>query len=154
MSGGELRRGLVLGVAAFGMWGLVPVYFKAVASVPALEVLAHRVVWSVVMLAPLLVLQRQVPAAKRAVTGPTTASAAVRCARGRVVVSAITLAGRGAGTEAVALIGLLHMQRFTVGLGIHRDRIDVHLPETANDAGGDGPAVGNKHGFDHPVVTV
>jgi len=45
------RRGLVCGVVAFGMWGLVPIYFKAVTHVPALEVLCHRVIWSVVLLA-------------------------------------------------------------------------------------------------------
>lgn len=50
-SGGSLnRQGLYLAFAAFGMWGLVPIYFKAVADVTALEVLAHRVVWSVVFL--------------------------------------------------------------------------------------------------------
>jgi chloramphenicol-sensitive protein RarD len=46
----EHRRGLLYGVAAYGMWGLIPIYFKAVSSVPALEVLAHRVVWSAAML--------------------------------------------------------------------------------------------------------
>ena len=45
------RIGLLNALAAFGMWGLVPIYFKAVASVGALEVLAHRVVWSVLFLA-------------------------------------------------------------------------------------------------------
>lgn len=44
------RRGLVMGVTAFGLWGLIPLYFKAVAAVPPLEVLAHRVLWSIVVL--------------------------------------------------------------------------------------------------------
>ncbi len=47
----EARRGVVYGLLAYGFWGLVPVYFKAVASVPPLEVLAHRVVWSALVLA-------------------------------------------------------------------------------------------------------
>ena len=34
------RAGLAYGLAAFCFWGLVPIYFKAVSSVPALEVLA------------------------------------------------------------------------------------------------------------------
>lgn len=49
----DIRHGMAYGIAAYGMWGLVPVYFKAVAEVPALEVLAHRVVWSALMLIPL-----------------------------------------------------------------------------------------------------
>jgi chloramphenicol-sensitive protein RarD len=53
------RNGLAYGFAAYGFWGLVPIYFKAVAAVPALEVLAHRVVWSVVVLAAVLTLQRR-----------------------------------------------------------------------------------------------
>jgi chloramphenicol-sensitive protein RarD len=53
------RRGLAYGLAAFGFWGLVPIYFKAVASVPALEVLAHRVVWSVVILGLFLTWKRR-----------------------------------------------------------------------------------------------
>ena len=36
------------------MWGLFPVYFKLVASVPAAEVLAHRIVWSVLIAALLI----------------------------------------------------------------------------------------------------
>ena len=49
--------GALCAVAAFGWWGLVPVYFKAVAHVPALQVLSHRVVWSVVLLIGLVLAQ-------------------------------------------------------------------------------------------------
>jgi len=48
------RVGVIYGLAAYGAWGLAPVYFKAVSSVPALEVLAHRIVWSVIILAVLM----------------------------------------------------------------------------------------------------
>lgn len=44
------RTGVLFGIAAYSFWGLVPVYFKAVAKVSTWEVLAHRVVWSVVFL--------------------------------------------------------------------------------------------------------
>jgi chloramphenicol-sensitive protein RarD len=53
------RLGAAYGIAAFTWWGLCPVYFKAVAQVPALEVLAHRVIWSVVLLAILIGLQKR-----------------------------------------------------------------------------------------------
>jgi len=55
----SFRSGLAWGLAAYGSWGLFPIYFKAVAAVPALEVLAHRVVWSVVVLAVVLTVQRR-----------------------------------------------------------------------------------------------
>ena len=44
------RGGVVLGVAAYGLWGLIPLYFKAVAHVAPPEVLAHRAWWSFVVL--------------------------------------------------------------------------------------------------------
>jgi chloramphenicol-sensitive protein RarD len=66
MTRNDTRAGIAYGVAAYGMWGLVPVYFKAIADVPALEILAHRVVWSVVMLVPLVALQGKLPEARRA----------------------------------------------------------------------------------------
>jgi len=47
----ERGRGLAYGLAAYLAWGLLPLYFKALRGVPAVEVLAHRVVWSLVLLA-------------------------------------------------------------------------------------------------------
>jgi chloramphenicol-sensitive protein RarD len=48
-------HGVLYGLAAYLWWGLCPLYFKAVAHVPAWEVLAHRIIWSVVLLGVLLV---------------------------------------------------------------------------------------------------
>ena len=42
----NLRRGYMLGLSAYIIWGLFPIYFKAIASVPALEIIIHRVLWS------------------------------------------------------------------------------------------------------------
>jgi chloramphenicol-sensitive protein RarD len=44
------RAGVIYALAAFLSWGFLPFYFKAVAAVPSLEVLAHRVIWSLVFL--------------------------------------------------------------------------------------------------------
>ena len=43
-------------LAAFGFWGVIPVYIKAVAHVPAPELLAHRTFWSVILLLVLIAL--------------------------------------------------------------------------------------------------
>jgi chloramphenicol-sensitive protein RarD len=69
---GGFRKGIAFGIVAYGMWGLIPIYFKAVATVPALEVLAHRIVWSVVMLVPLVILQKQWPVLRRALADRKT----------------------------------------------------------------------------------
>jgi len=50
----EARLGIAYGVACYAWWGLAPLYFKAVKHVPATEVLAHRILWSVIMLIALV----------------------------------------------------------------------------------------------------
>lgn len=45
---------MLLAIGAYLLWGAFPIYFKAVAHVPALQVLAHRVVWALVVTAVLI----------------------------------------------------------------------------------------------------
>lgn len=40
------QRGYLLGLGAYIIWGLFPLYFKAIQSVPAVEIIVHRVLWS------------------------------------------------------------------------------------------------------------
>jgi chloramphenicol-sensitive protein RarD len=47
------------GIVAYGLWGFFPLYFKAVAKVPATEVLAHRIVWSFLVLLVLVAVTRR-----------------------------------------------------------------------------------------------
>ncbi|MFT4173807.1 MAG: EamA family transporter RarD [Rhodocyclaceae bacterium] len=46
------RRGVVSALIAFAIWGLSPLFFKAMVRFGALEVVAHRVLWSALLLAP------------------------------------------------------------------------------------------------------
>ncbi|MDG1579817.1 EamA family transporter RarD [Pseudomonas sp. GOM6] len=39
-------RGYILGIAAYIIWGLFPLYFKAIQAVPPLEIVVHRALWS------------------------------------------------------------------------------------------------------------
>lgn len=48
------RHGVVYGVAAYGLWGLVPLYWALLDEPGEIEILAHRVVWSLVVVAGLL----------------------------------------------------------------------------------------------------
>lgn len=50
MSESHARAGLAYGLAAYGSWGLIPLYFKAVAHVGPVEIIAHRIVWSCIFL--------------------------------------------------------------------------------------------------------
>jgi len=51
----ESRRGFLLGAAAYGMWGLFPLYWTLLRPAGSLEILAHRVAWSLVVMAVLVV---------------------------------------------------------------------------------------------------
>jgi chloramphenicol-sensitive protein RarD len=51
------------GVAAYTIWGLVPIYWKLLKHVPAIQVLGHRIVWSLAVLAILVAARRPARAA-------------------------------------------------------------------------------------------
>jgi chloramphenicol-sensitive protein RarD len=55
----EPLKGVLAMVAACTVWGLSGVFFKALAAVPPLEILAHRVIWTVAFFGLVLVLQRR-----------------------------------------------------------------------------------------------
>jgi chloramphenicol-sensitive protein RarD len=55
------RSALIAGFAAFATWGLIPVYWKLLKTVPAAEILAHRFVWTTIFLIVLLTWQRRWP---------------------------------------------------------------------------------------------
>ncbi|MGD9719633.1 MAG: EamA family transporter RarD [Pirellulales bacterium] len=61
------RQGVVYGILSYGLWGLIPLYFRLLAGVPPLEVLAQRVFWSFVLLAVVITLLRRWAGVARAV---------------------------------------------------------------------------------------
>ncbi len=66
----ETRRGALYAVLAYGAWGVVPLYWRAVASVDPLVVLGHRVVWSVVFVTILLAVRGRLAEALRVARSP------------------------------------------------------------------------------------
>jgi chloramphenicol-sensitive protein RarD len=52
------RSGFILGLLAYGFWGVLPIYFKLLTGVRPFDIVAHRVVWSLPLLALLTVLSR------------------------------------------------------------------------------------------------
>lgn len=66
------RDGLLLGIGAYALWGVLPIYFKAIADVPAVDIVAHRVIWSLPFLALLLAVNRGWSAMRTALGRPRT----------------------------------------------------------------------------------
>lgn len=54
----ETRRGVLYGIAAYAMWGLFPLYWPLLKPSGALEILAHRIAWSLVVLVAILMVRR------------------------------------------------------------------------------------------------
>ena len=42
----KLKAGVLYGLGAYGLWGFLPIYWKQIHHVPALEILANRFIWS------------------------------------------------------------------------------------------------------------
>lgn len=64
-------RGLLLGVGAYASWGVLPLYIHMLRGVPALQLLAHRVLWSLLLLAGIVLLLRRGGAMLAAAQGRT-----------------------------------------------------------------------------------
>nr|WP_243731664.1 EamA family transporter RarD [Nocardioides ochotonae] len=60
----EHRRGLLFGAAAYLMWGAFPLYFPLLEPAGAVEILAHRVVWSAVTMGVIVLVLRRVGAVR------------------------------------------------------------------------------------------
>jgi chloramphenicol-sensitive protein RarD len=66
----QTRNGLVAALVAYGLWGVLPVYFVAVKDVDTLEVLVHRIIWAVPFGAAIIHLRGQWDEVRRALTHP------------------------------------------------------------------------------------
>jgi chloramphenicol-sensitive protein RarD len=54
-----MRTGILSAASAFLCWGLFPLYFHAIGEVPPLQILAHRMLWSLLFLLIVLAVRRQ-----------------------------------------------------------------------------------------------
>lgn len=118
-------RGLLYAIAAYAMWGILPLYWRMLHSVPPLTVLAHRVVWTAIATALVL--------ARRGAIGEVLAI--VRDRRRLVLATAGTVLiasnwycfiwGIAAGRTVECSLGYFLSPLFNVvlGLGVLRERI-------------------------------
>jgi chloramphenicol-sensitive protein RarD len=54
----EVRRGTAYGIAAYGIWGIFPLYFHSLKPSGAWEILAHRIVWTLAVCVLILMIRR------------------------------------------------------------------------------------------------
>ena len=66
------RIGIACGLAAYAMWGVLPVYFKLLAAISPFDIVAHRIVWSMLALAISITLLRRWGSVRRAFAVPAT----------------------------------------------------------------------------------
>ena len=59
----KYTTGLLYGLSAYVMWGLLPLYWKVIEKAGAFEILAHRGIWSLLLCLLLLILRRQMKSA-------------------------------------------------------------------------------------------
>lgn len=124
---GEVGKGTLLGLAAYGMWGLFPLYFDALKPAGAWEILAHRILWTLLFCLVLLGVMRDVSWVRPLLARPRlmawTALAAVLIAVNWVVyVGAVT-----SGHTSEAALGYFLNPLVTVALGVLvlRERLRV-----------------------------
>jgi chloramphenicol-sensitive protein RarD len=60
------RSGLLMGLGAYALWGVLPLYFKAMANVRPTEIVAHRILWSLIFLGALAAAWKRWPGIRAA----------------------------------------------------------------------------------------
>ncbi len=54
-----MNKGIWYAIAAYGIWGLFPLYWKPLHDVPALQIIGHRIGWSYILLILVVIVTRQ-----------------------------------------------------------------------------------------------
>ena len=70
----RFNKGLLFGISAYIIWGLLPLYWKLVEEAGAYEILAHRGIWSLLICISLLALRKQLKSAYEMVRSSRTLS--------------------------------------------------------------------------------
>src|SRR5882757_523386 len=66
------KQGFLLGLGAYALWGVLPIYFKAIARISPFDIVAHRVAWSLPFLALLILVSKGWTKVRAAATRPRT----------------------------------------------------------------------------------
>lgn len=113
----DTPAGFGFAVSAYLMWGFLPLYMKALAHVPPLEVVAHRVIWSVPVALAILSAAGRTGDLRRALDSPRTLAMATITAALISVNWGIYVWAIGAGYALDAALGYYINPLFSVLLG-------------------------------------
>jgi len=72
----ERRRGTWYAVTAYVLWGITPIFWNELRGIPAVELLAHRILWSLPLLLLVIALRRRWATLRRVFSSPRTAATA------------------------------------------------------------------------------
>ncbi|HNT25296.1 MAG TPA: EamA family transporter RarD [Anaerolineales bacterium] len=67
-----MNTGILIGIATYILWGLLPIFWRAIHQVPAIEILGHRMVWSLLFVIAILTLRKDWGWLKPALRQPRT----------------------------------------------------------------------------------
>jgi chloramphenicol-sensitive protein RarD len=113
----DTPRGFAFALAAYLLWGFLPFYMKAVAHIPAIEVVAHRVIWSVPIAGLVLVLLGRTRDIRIAFRTPRTIGMAFLTAALITVNWSIYVWSIGAGRAIETALGYYINPLFSIFLG-------------------------------------
>lgn len=66
----ETRTGLIAGLGAYLMWGLLPLYLKLLSGIPAADVLANRILWSLLLIGAIMLATGGLPRLRAVMATP------------------------------------------------------------------------------------
>lgn len=112
------RRGVLAGLFAYLIWGLVPVFFKQIAEVPAGEIIAHRVLWAMLLMTAVMGFGRGFEDARRVARMPAQL-ARIALASALVIINWLTFVwGVNNGHVIETSLGYFVLPLFNVALGV------------------------------------
>jgi chloramphenicol-sensitive protein RarD len=98
--GEDIRRGTAYGAGAYAIWGVFPLYFHLLAPAGAWEILAHRILWTLLFCAAVLVVRRELSWLRGVLVNPG-------------LLGAVTLAGLLIAVNWVIYVGAVVGHRVT-----------------------------------------
>jgi len=114
---GDSPRGFAFALAAYLLWGFLPFFMKAVAHIPAFEVVAHRIVWSLPLAGAVLVLLGRTDDIRMALRSPRMLKMAMVTAVLITINWGIYVWAIGAGRALETALGYYINPLFSIFLG-------------------------------------
>jgi chloramphenicol-sensitive protein RarD len=67
-----MNKGILFAIAAYSLWGFLPIYWKTIDEVPATQILSHRIIWSFIFLLGIIFIKKDLGAFRFAIRSRKT----------------------------------------------------------------------------------